>query len=136
MVIFHYYNSSLSFSSHLEQLFVSNNNSNVVTIHDILPHLFKSNYSKDFVKYFYGNLNKYKNFDNIVTDSNEVKNDLSEFNFDLTNVTTIYPSINQSFKQLQNKEKLRSELNLPQDKMLILSISSAERRKNLWADIL
>ncbi len=126
-------NSILHFSSHIEQFIVSNKSNSVVTIHDLFPHLFKSNYRKDFVKYFYGNLNKYKNFDNIVTVSNKVKNDLSEFNFDLTNVTTIYPPINQSFKQLQNKEKLRSELNLPQDKMLVLSISSAERRKNLWA---
>ncbi len=49
----------------------------------------------------------------------------------MTNVTAIYPPINQHFKPLQSKEKLRSELNLPQDKILILSISSIERRKNL-----
>ncbi len=126
-------NSILHFSSPLKQLFVSNKNNNVVTIHDTLPHMFKADYRKEFVKSFYGNINRYKNFNNIVTISNKVKNDLSEFNIDLTNVTTIYPPINQNFKFLQNKEKLRSELNLPQDKILILSISSTERRKNLWA---
>ena len=126
-------NSILHFASQFEQLFVSNKNNNVVTIHDIFPHQFKSDYRRDFVKSFYGYFNKHKNLGNIITVSNKVKNDLSEFNIDLTNVTTIYPPINQNFKHLQNKEKLRSELNLPQDKTLILSISSEERRKNLSA---
>ena len=124
-------NSILHFSSQFEQFFEFNKTINVVTIHDIFPHLFKADYSKSFTKTFYDYFNRYKNFSNIITVSNKVKNDLSIFNIDMTNVTAIYPPINQHFKPLQSKEKLRSELNLPQDKILILSISSIERRKNL-----
>ena len=54
-------NSILHFSSQFEQFFEFNKTINVVTIHDIFPHLFKADYSKSFTKTFYDYFNRYKN---------------------------------------------------------------------------
>lgn len=126
-------NAIIHFPSHIVGPFSSKKYSNVLTVHDILPFLYKADYHKNFSTTSRNYFNKYKKFSNIIAISNKVKNDLSDHNIDEKNITTIYPPINREFKHLRNKEKLRSELNLPQEKFLILSISSTERRKNLLA---
>lgn len=93
-----------------------------VTIHDILG--IKGN--NKVIKH---NFNIYKKFKNILSVSNHVKNQLIDMGFDM-DIKVIWPGI-MNFYRLEDKSNLRKELNLPQDKILLLSVSANRPRKNL-----
>ena len=104
----------------------------IVTIHDMIPFKIKNknDYKYGTVMRFF--IKKYVKYDNIISVSNHVKNDIiNHFNVDGKNVTVIYPAVSEFFFNIPNKEQLRMELGLPIKKKLILSISSNDKRKNL-----
>jgi glycosyltransferase involved in cell wall biosynthesis len=108
----------------------------IITIHDAIA--FKDEYNPktflDKIKQFYLKryTNEYIKYDNIVTVSNYVKNNLIELlRADENKISVIYPYISDDFFNIEDKTNLRKELNLPENKKLILSISSDSPRKNL-----
>ena len=115
---------------------VFKNKNMVITIHDVIP--FHRNVENDnimenikqhFIKKY---IKEYLKYDNIVTLTSHIKNQLvSEFNVNEANITVIPPYIPNSFFPLSCKEQLRKELGLPLDKKLILSVSSDQPRKNI-----
>ena len=77
-------------------------------------------------------LKAYMNYENIITVSNRVKSEILEtINVDGNRIAVIPPHVPEYFYHLDNKVKLREKLGLPLDKILILSVSSAQPRKNL-----
>ena len=115
---------------------VFNNPNIVVTIHDATT-FDKRFYNsqgieklKRFVLKHY--LKEYLTYNNIITVSNHSKNQLTtKLNAKEENISVIPPYISDSFFHLDNKNSLRSELGLPLNNKLILSISSDSKRKNL-----
>ena len=108
----------------------------VVTVHDVMASQngIKTDSILEAVKKRYMNqyLKVYVKYENILTVSNVVKSQLLEtFNIDEKKVIVIPPYISDYFYHLENKDKLREKLGLPKDKILILSVSSAQPRKNL-----
>jgi glycosyltransferase involved in cell wall biosynthesis len=101
----------------------------IATIHDIIPLKaeFKSLYNApSFLK---KNLEKFKNFSNLVTVSNHVKNDLHEYGFE-GKVEVVYPVASEHFFKLNNKMELRKLWGLPLDKKIILSVAGFAPNKN------
>lgn len=108
----------------------------VVTVHDVMAsqNSIKTDSMLEAVKKRYMNqyLKVYMEYDNIVTVSNVVKSQILEtFNINEGKVNVIPPYIPDYFCHLENRDKLREKLGLPDDKILILSVSSAQPRKNL-----
>ena len=94
---------------------------------------------KEFVKYnivlirkrfLKKNMDKYKEFENVLTNSNYVRKSLLEYGF-TGNIETIYLPVAPYFKKLRNKNEIRKELGLPDNKIMLLSVSSNAMRKNL-----
>ena len=115
---------------------VFNSKHMVVTVHDIMAsqNNIKTDSILEAIKKRYMNqyLKAYMQYENILTVSNTVKSEILEtFNIDERKVTVIPPYIPDYFYHLENKEKLREKLGLPGGKILILSVSSAQPRKNL-----
>ena len=81
-------------------------------------------------KFLKRNLDKYKNFENVLTNSNYVRKSLLEYGF-TGHIETVYLPIAPFFKKLQNRNEIRKELGLPDNKILLLSVSSNAKRKNL-----
>lgn len=74
--------------------------------------------------------NKYKHFQNVITGTEYVKNGMLDFGFD-GRIEVLPPPVSKEFFPIENKIELRRELGLPLDKKLILSVSTAAKRKNL-----
>ena len=115
---------------------IFNSKDMVVTIHDVMAsqNSIKTDSMLEAVKKRYMNqyLKVYMEYDNIVTVSNVVKSQILEtFNINEGKVNVIPPYIPDYFYHLENRDKLREKLGLPDDKILILSVSSAQPRKNL-----
>ncbi len=94
---------------------------NSVTVHDTLG-------LKGGNKIIKNNLNKYKKFENVLTVSDHVKEEL--YNMGFNRVKVIHPGI-RNFYPRENRRDLRKKLNLPQDKFLLLNVSNTRPRKNL-----
>ena len=75
-------------------------------------------------------LNDYKIIKRIITISNYVKRDLENKGFG-GDIKVIYPAVSDAFKFIDKKMLIRKQLGLPTDKKLVLSVSTAEYRKNL-----
>lgn len=75
-------------------------------------------------------LNSFKKFNNILCGSEYVKSMLSSEGFS-GDIRVIYFPIPQEYRQLDNKKGSRQKLNLPEDKKLVLSVSTDLNRKNL-----
>ena len=101
---------------------------NIVTIHDVFPLLKegKKSMEEKLIRRFYKHYLKY---DRILTVTNHVKKTLEGMGVD-RRIDTIYPSISDRFRKLEDKKHLRELLSLP-DKKLILSLSTNIPRKNL-----
>jgi len=115
---------------------IFNNKKMVVTIHDIIP--FNRNFAYNQIleklkdAYIRSYIRKYLTYDNIITVSNYVKNQIiTRFNIREDKISIIPPYISNNFFPIHNKEYLRKELGLPLNKKLILSVSSDAPRKNL-----
>jgi len=101
----------------------------IVTIHDLS--MLESNSMFDF----YGrvatrNLSTYKKCPNVLAISNFTKSQLEKEGFD-GDVEVIHHPYSESFYRLDNRDKLRLSLGLPKDLLLVLSVSSGAKRKNL-----
>ncbi len=107
-----------------------------VSIHDLiyLKNRIKDLSSKEmrFSKAFSRYLNEYRKYSHIVAASNTTKEDIILEGFN-GKVTVIYPGIWPDFYPIEgvDKTELRRKLGLPIDKVLVLSVSSTDRRKNL-----
>lgn len=84
----------------------------------------------DFRRNLRKNISVYSSFQNVLTDSGYVKNSLVEYGF-TGQITVIYPAVSGSFRPIENKSYLRKKLGLPENKNLVLSVSSLSKRKNL-----
>lgn len=74
--------------------------------------------------------NKYKHFQNVITGTEYVKRGMLDFGFN-GRIEVIPPPISKEFFPIENKTQIKKELGLPLDKKLILSVSTATKRKNL-----
>ena len=115
---------------------VFNSRHMVVTVHDIMAsqnNISTTSFRESLIKRSMNQyLKVYMKYENIVTLSNVVKSQILEtFNIDDGKVTVMPPYIPDYFYHMEDKGKLRKRLNLPQDKILILSVSSDQPRKNL-----
>lgn len=109
------------------------NKISTVTIHDLLafyPTLTDGGFLNMRFRYIIKNLEKYKHFGNVIAISNRVKNELIEEGWQNEISVIPYP-ISDVFRFLNRKKYARERLGLPQDKYLILSVSTNTPRKNL-----
>ena len=115
---------------------IFNNRRMVVTIHDIIPFNRNLAYNQIMEKlkdaYMRSYVKTYLTYDNIITVSNHVKNQIiTQFNIKEDKISVISPYITDNFFPMHNKDVLRKDLGLPDNKKLILSVSSDAPRKNL-----
>ncbi|MHB1709457.1 MAG: glycosyltransferase [Thermoplasmataceae archaeon] len=102
----------------------------LVTIHDLL---FLDEEDEAYRRTFNISrflLDRFISYENIIAPSWHVKTQLSEYGF-TGRIDVVYQPVPAEFYPIHNKAEIRKELNLPLDKILILSVSSALRRKNL-----
>ncbi len=101
----------------------------VVFVHDSPFYLENAKtYDKLYVKLLY---KKLSTKENIVVQTSCLREDLKRFGFHYE-PEVIHLSVSPTFRVLNmSKEEIRKQLGLPIDKLLILSVSSSERRKNL-----
>lgn len=85
---------------------------------------------RNFIRNQRANIQRYTKFDFVLCDSNYVRNALIKFGFG-GRIEVIFPPVSQSFYRISDKDALRFELGLPTDKILVLSVSSNVKRKNL-----
>jgi glycosyltransferase involved in cell wall biosynthesis len=110
---------------------LGNNDLDIVTIHDLIflsrsykgESLLKSVYSRNLLK-------GYLSYKNIITVSNSVRKMLLNIDFS-KEIEVIYPPCPPLFKKIQTTESDKKKLNLPIDKILILSPSNDKPWKNL-----
>lgn len=109
---------------------VSNENS-VVTIHDNPFALLSDLYiqSRARIRSIKGYLMKYAEFEHILTVSKYVKRKLIEYGFE-GSIEVANPPVRRFHKLGIDKARLRTRMGLPQDKLLILSVSTIQKRKN------
>jgi len=101
----------------------------VVTFHDLFP--LKNKGPGKIEKIKVKNFLSFMNSGNILTISNVVMNDLKKYGFK-GNIQVIHHPVSQNFRKLsESKESIRKKLNLPINKKLILSVSTAALNKNL-----
>ncbi|WMT50623.1 MAG: glycosyltransferase family 1 protein [Ferroplasma sp.] len=108
----------------------------VVTIHDVIAMQknIASNSIMEKIKNIYLRqyLHEYIKYENIITISNYVKSMILEnFNINKNNITVISPYVSNNFNHIMDKHMLRKKHGLPENKKLILSVSSNQPRKNL-----
>ena len=104
----------------------------VITIHDMfrIHSSYKRKYGYNGLDYMLKYIDDYKKFQHILTDSDYVKQEIINYGFEFT-PTTIYPPVASYFKPLVDRSKLRAKWELPPDKLLVLSVSTNDPRKNL-----
>ncbi len=76
------------------------------------------------------NLSRYGRQATAIAVSNYTMRGMLEYGYS-GRVTVLYPAVDPIFGQRFDKGTLRRELGLPMDKYVVLSVSSAEKRKNL-----
>lgn len=104
----------------------------VITVHDFfrVSKKYIDKYGYRHVKYLADNLKRYKGFQYVITDSIQVMKEALEIGFESKPVV-IYPPVAPYFRPLQDKVTWRKKWSLPEDKILILSVSTDDPRKNL-----
>ena len=110
---------------------LGNNVLDIVTIHDLI-FLSRSYKGEPLLKSLYSKrlLIGYLSFKNIITVSNSVKKKLLTINSS-KEIEVIYPPCPPLFNKIQTTDLDRKKLNLPTDKILILSPSNDKPWKNL-----
>ena len=78
------------------------------------------------------NLKYIASAERIITISQYVKSQLQNFGIN-GRIDVIYPPVSRSFKPLDNRVSARKSLGLPENRRLVLSVSSVDPRKNLKA---
>jgi glycosyltransferase involved in cell wall biosynthesis len=108
------------------------NKIDIITFHDVISLKMPDNYRPEFSRLLKSNFHKYSHVEHAVTTTNYVKKDLENYGYPGTIHVIGYP-VDPEFNDLNNKQSVRKLLNLPEGKKIILSVSSAEPRKNLRA---
>lgn len=130
----------IHYASSFGKISIQNDIPTTVTLHDHPGNLLKSRlyhndsesglkviYSSFFMNQFYKS--SYK-IPYIITVSQHVAVGIYEDGFK-GEVLVVHPPVSDGFFPIENKESLRKELGIPLGKKVILSVSSAERRKNV-----
>lgn len=104
----------------------------VITVHDLFraKDVYKQRYGYGQLRYIEHNLKMYFKFENLIVDSNSVANEILDLGYEF-NPKVVYPPVDPSFIILNEKINLRKKLQLPEDKFLVLSVSTDDPRKNL-----
>jgi glycosyltransferase involved in cell wall biosynthesis len=102
----------------------------IATIHDLFFLEFEDKYSFVFKRILTHNLKYYKKLGNIITVSEHVKKQLIDNGFE-GKITRIYPPVSDDFTHIEDKIKIRDQLGLPREKILILVVATTQKRKNL-----
>ena len=102
---------------------------NIISIHDSPYYINNSSFiEKHYLTWLYNSLKMQKY---IITNTNQLKNELIDFGFE-GEIRTIYHPYSSIFQHLAiKKDTLRKKLGLPNDRKLVLSISTDSARKNL-----
>lgn len=104
----------------------------IYTIHDIFGLDSKFNGDSRHGKLLEMNLKRIASGEAIITVSQYVKSQLQGIGIN-GKIEAIYPPVSSSFKLLDNRISLRKSLGLPENRRLVLSVSSQDPRKNLKA---
>ena len=102
----------------------------VFTVHDLFGMDSKFNRDSGLRKFLEINLKYISSGESVITVSQHIKSQLQNFGIN-GKIDVIYPPVSRSFKFLDNRISLRKSLGLPEDKKLVLSVSSQDPRKNL-----
>ncbi len=108
------------------------NSKTVTTIHDLFN--IKSPNGDFSSKTINRMINGLNDDSRILTVSQYMKKKLTEIGI-RGKMDVIYPAINSVFHPLNNKIEIRRRLGIPEDKIMILNVSSLDRRKNIRAII-
>lgn len=102
----------------------------IISIHDLFFLNEKLREDYPHRRYLARNFSGFLKFSNCMVPSSWVKEEILNAGFK-GNVTVIHHSVDSHFRPLNHKDELRTTLKLPLGKILVLSVSSAEKRKNL-----
>ena len=102
----------------------------VFTIHDLFGLDSKFNKDSRLRKLLEINLKYIASAETIITVSQYVKSQLQTTGIN-GRIEAIYPPVSRSFKLLDNRISVRKSLGLPENRRLVLSVSSQDPRKNL-----
>ncbi len=104
----------------------------LVTVHDVFVVLEKyvKKYNYKLNGFNVKNLKEFLKMENLIVDSNFVRNDLIELGYEF-NPRVVHLSYGKHMRKIIDKSALRKKYNLPENKTLIISISSNDPRKNL-----
>jgi glycosyltransferase involved in cell wall biosynthesis len=105
---------------------IDNNLDDIVTIHDLFALMHKEEATRQEIL----SLSYFLKMKNIVTVSNASKEEIHSLGSE-GDVEVIYPPTRKEMHHLNDKNGIRKELGLPLDKILILSVSNSQPRKNL-----
>ncbi|WP_393971860.1 glycosyltransferase [Oxyplasma meridianum] len=100
----------------------------IATIHDLFFLKFDDNFF--YNRWLTDNLKYYRKLEDVITDSNYVKKHLIDNGFE-GRITRIYPPVSDDFAHIEDKKKIRDQLGLPHEKILILVVATKDKRKNL-----
>ena len=104
----------------------------IYTIHDIFGLDSKFNGDLRYGKLLEMNLKRIASGEAIITVSQYVKSQLQNIGIN-SRIEAIYPPVSRSFKMLDNRVSVRKSMGLPENRRLVLSVSSLDPRKNLKA---
>lgn len=109
------------------------NDESIITMHDNPRTLLSTMYIKSAMRKrtMKTYIDKYKNFSHIIATSNYVKESLIDYGFE-SKIEVIFSPVSDFSHLSTDKSILRSKLNLPLDKKLVLSVSTLQQRKNLF----
>ena len=112
----------------LNKISITDHHKKVITIYDIIPHIFKEHYKpeSDYYKYF----ELAKKFDIIICISESTKNDLhTYFGFNLNKIIVIYPELDKNLLKFKDEEiDIIKKYNIT--KKYIIAPLGADFRKN------
>ncbi|MFG1556238.1 MAG: glycosyltransferase family 1 protein [Thermoplasmataceae archaeon] len=102
----------------------------IYTIHDIFGLDSKFNGDLQHSKLLEKNLKRIASSEAIITVSQYVNSQIQNIGIN-SRIEVIYPPVSRTFKLLDNRISLRKSLGLPENRRLVLSVSSQDPRKNL-----
>lgn len=103
------------------------------TVHDFFPFEYRQIGERldKYIIYMQRNMQRILQLDNVIVSTNINKRKLYEEYGYCGNIFVVPFPFSTEFVKLPNKGELREELNLPKDKILVLSVSSNSAHKNL-----
>lgn len=102
-----------------------------VTVHDLIPAESPDDVAPSVLKFLLKNLEFYKRLPYVCSDSNHTRDVMEQHGFE-GKIEVVHLGVSNEFKPSKaSKKTLRTELGLPLDKKLVLSVSANYGRKNL-----